>query len=168
MENNNLWLAYKSSNVRYTIFIKASSGVKMDPKYILQFLALSLSCLVYFFGGLQRVGNSFAYVVHFLFETCMDSNPESCVASRRATNLASLSISFMSTIFPEYERDCDKSETHQFWMIWLPDRTIRRAGEQLLLPRIIRQVPHRVRVAWNYKGMPREYLSYQLQYRKKP
>ncbi len=32
-----------------------------------------------FFGGLQCVGNSFAYVAHFVFfERCLDSNPESC------------------------------------------------------------------------------------------
>jgi hypothetical protein len=33
----------------------------------------------YYFGGLECVGHSFAYVAHFgIFERCLDSNSESC------------------------------------------------------------------------------------------
>jgi hypothetical protein len=42
-----------------------------------------------FFGGLECVVHSFAYVTHFcIFERCLDSNPESCSSKHRhATNL---------------------------------------------------------------------------------
>jgi hypothetical protein len=34
---------------------------------------------VYFFGGLECVGHSFAYVAHFcISEICLESNPEFC------------------------------------------------------------------------------------------
>ncbi len=41
----------------------------------------------YFFGGLEFIGHSFAYVAHFVFR--FDSNPKrAAVASRRAASLA--------------------------------------------------------------------------------
>jgi hypothetical protein len=40
---------------------------------------------VYFFGGLECVGHSFAYVAHFVF---LRDIWRAAVASRRATNLA--------------------------------------------------------------------------------
>ncbi len=45
-----------------------------------------------FFGGLECVGHSFAYVAHIVFfGRCLDSNPHrAVVASRYASNLATL------------------------------------------------------------------------------
>ncbi len=47
------------------------------------------SANIYFFGGLECVGHSFAYVANFgIFERCLDSNQRAAIASWRATNLA--------------------------------------------------------------------------------
>ncbi len=52
-------------------------------------IRITLYC-VYFFGGLECVGHSFAYVAHFVFfEICLDSNPESCYRSKQARYLLS-------------------------------------------------------------------------------
>jgi hypothetical protein len=39
-----------------------------------------LFCFVYFLGGLECLGHSFAYVAHFvhIFERCLDSDPKRC------------------------------------------------------------------------------------------
>jgi hypothetical protein len=45
--------------------------------------------IFYFFGGLECVGNSFAYVAHFVFfRDAWIRNQRAAVASRRATNFA--------------------------------------------------------------------------------
>ncbi len=51
-------------------------------------LSLATKLLYTFFGGLECIGHSFAYVVHLLyFREMLDSKP-SAVASMRDTNLA--------------------------------------------------------------------------------
>jgi hypothetical protein len=50
---------------------------------------LLLKFFVYFFGGLQCVGHSFAYVAHFVFlRDIWNGAQRAAVANRRATNLA--------------------------------------------------------------------------------
>ncbi len=56
----------------------------------------------YYFGGLECVGHSFAYVGHFFyFERCLDSNPaqRAAVTSKRATNLAT-HLPYVATHLP--------------------------------------------------------------------
>jgi hypothetical protein len=48
-----------------------------------------LTIFVYFFGGLEYVDNSYAYVAHFIFLRDFWSRTQrATVVSRRATNLA--------------------------------------------------------------------------------
>ncbi len=48
---------------------------------------------LYFFGGLECVGLSFAYVAHFcIFERCLDSNPESCRSKQARYQLSHPSL----------------------------------------------------------------------------
>ncbi len=50
---------------------------------------VNLHFFVYFFGGLERVGHSFAYVAHFIFlGDVWIRTQRAAVASRCATNLA--------------------------------------------------------------------------------
>jgi hypothetical protein len=53
-------------------------------------LVVYILFFVYFFGGLECVGHSYAYVVHFsIFERCLDSNTD-CFSSKEAAYQLSL------------------------------------------------------------------------------
>ncbi len=54
-------------------FCNRENPLNMHCQFVVRF------CFVEFFGGLECVGHSCAYVAHFcIFEKCLDSNSESC------------------------------------------------------------------------------------------
>ncbi len=78
-----------------------------------------------FFGGLERVGHSFAYVAHFLFlRDVWIRNQRAAVASRRATNWATYLPSIYLLInFVNYElsRSFDTESTVRYVSYFLSD-----------------------------------------------
>jgi hypothetical protein len=68
--------------------------------------AVNFFCIFFsFFGGLECVGHSFAYVAHFVFfEICLDSNPESCHSKQARYQLShpSPSVNFATWLYDAY------------------------------------------------------------------
>jgi hypothetical protein len=76
-----IWIRFR---FRIQIWIQLRPTIKV--KFNTHTINKSTNFIVYFFGGLDFVGHSFAYVVHFVF--LGDVWSRAAVASRCATNLA--------------------------------------------------------------------------------
>jgi hypothetical protein len=90
---------------RFCFFLKTlSTGIRADHRRGMDQLLQNflLIFFLYIFGGLERVGDSFAYVVHFVFlRDVFIRTQRVAVASKRATNLAShLPLNLPGTLSP--------------------------------------------------------------------
>ncbi len=71
----------------------------------------NLYIFVYFFGGLECVGHSFAYVAHLFLRDVWIRTQRASIASRRATNLAiNLPFSNLATHLPKLSNPCPKTQ----------------------------------------------------------
>jgi hypothetical protein len=67
----------------------SSEKVIWDPDNLQMLLWIQIIIVCIFFGGLERVGHSFAYVAHFVFlRDVWIRTQRADLASRRTTNLA--------------------------------------------------------------------------------
>ncbi len=68
---------------------QAEGKEEVEKRVPLRFLLLNKCYFLYFFGGLECIGHSFAYVVDLVFlKDVWIRTQRAAVASRRATNLA--------------------------------------------------------------------------------
>jgi hypothetical protein len=74
--------------------LPSSSPVLEDELFLVCSRYYGNILLYIFVGGLECVSHSFAYVAHFVFKRCLDSNPESCRSKQARYQLSHPSPSY--------------------------------------------------------------------------